>query len=155
MLFCLLAFSQMKEKEIGKTLVRALLFSWLISSALCVAGIIVFQISNAPPADLERPGMDCFPGLPYGIAVGVTIFYLLVSLFSFFNLNKKIRNNSLLSGAFFLLPSIILQAAVFIGMGKDLSVEDMVFFLLIFLSYFIPWSFFFISFRRKLKMEVD
>lgn len=89
---------------------KAILKSFGIGISLSSILIFAITIATRRPHSPDEPyrNMNCFPGLEYGIPVGINLFLALASLLAYLNIFQIIRQNLFTSLVSFFLIHLVL-----------------------------------------------
>lgn len=129
-------------KHLSKIL--SLIFSF--SFSFIITTVLLFITQSMRPLNHNRMRCD-MSGIVYGMGIGLIIFMTIGLIPIFFNLNKRVRENTFYSfTSLFLFPSIItVISIIYIGDFSE-SIKE-------YSSIFIPFlsilTFFFFKFRKS------
>ncbi|WP_128414306.1 hypothetical protein [Chryseobacterium sp. Leaf394] len=138
------------KKEITKTIINGLLLSFLAGTISSIIILLIIQFQNQSHYDDERPRMDCFAGLGYGIIVGVHFLFVILSLPAFFNLFKTVREHRFYSFlSFFTGPFLYLILISF--SLPEFSEEDFLF--IIPWIFMVIWIYYYFKLQKIIKLK--
>lgn len=135
------------KKQITKIITKAVLYSFLTGTVISLLTMFIIDIQTSNYYDDGRPRMSCFAGLGYGIAAGVHVLFLILSLPAFLNLLKTVRDNKLLSSLSFFGCHIIYIVFI-LANYNEFSGEE--FLLLIPFASLIVLAFYYFKLRKSL-----
>lgn len=128
-------------------LAKAILKSFGIGVVLSLILIFAIKIATRRPHSPDEPyrNMNCFPGLEYAIPVGISLFLALASLLAYLNIIKMIRENLFISlGSFFLIHFVLFYFSI----REIINESDVWILICYFLFYMLPWTFYYIKFKK-------
>ena len=129
---------------IGKAILICLGLSVCLSLLFVFA--VKFATSRPVSPDENHRNLNCFSGLEFAIPIGIQLFLAIVGLSAFLNVFEKIRSQPFLSFCTFFLIQIVL---FFLSIKEMIGQNDVWIIILYFLFYMLPWTYFYIKFRKK------
>lgn len=128
-------------------LAKAILKSFGIGVLLSLILIFAITIATRKPQSSDEPyrNMNSFPGLEYAIPVEINLFLPLASLLAYLNIFQMIRQNLFVSFVSFFL---IHFALFYLSMREIINESDVWILVCYFLFYMLPWTFYYIKFKK-------
>lgn len=138
------------KNEITKTITNGLLVSFLAGITVSFLALFIIQFQNQSHYEDERPRLDCFAGLGYGIIAGVHFLFAILSLPAFFNLFKTVREHRFYSFlSFFTAPFLYLILISF--SLSEFSEEDFLF--IIPWIFIVIWVYYYFKLQKIIKLK--
>lgn len=118
--------------------------------SVCLSLLLIFAVKLAisRPLSPDEPyrNLNCFAGLEFAIPIGIQLFLAIASLFAFLNIFDKIRSQRFLSFATFFFIHFVL---FFLSIKEMINEKDVWIIILYFAFYMLPWTYYYIKFKKK------
>lgn len=135
------------KKQIAKVIGSGILASFLVGTIFMIIFLIIIDMQTPNHYEDGRPKMNCFGGLQYGIAIGIQILIVFLSLPAFLILFKQIRKSKyFVFLAFF--AGYFLYLFLILASLSEFSSEE--YFIIIPWINFLVWIFYYFKLRKMI-----
>ncbi|WP_265428040.1 hypothetical protein [Chryseobacterium sp. YIM B08800] len=135
------------KKQIAKVIGSGILASFLVGTIFMIVFLIIIDMQTPNHYEDGRPKMNCFGGLQYGIAIGIQILIVFLSLPAFLILFKQIRKSKYFVFLAFFAGYFLYLSLILVSLS-EFSAEE--YFIIIPWINFLIWIFYYLKLRKMI-----
>lgn len=135
------------KKQIAKVIGSGILASFLVGTIFMIVFLIIIDMQTPNHYEDGRPKMNCFGGLQYGIAIGIQILIVFLSLPAFLILFKQIRKSKYFVFLAFFAGYFLYLSLILVSLS-EFSAEE--YFIIIPWINFLIWIFYYFKLRKMI-----